>query len=112
MKFKLRVNQTVCVAHTWRKPHTYRDVVVDKIGRKWASCNDGRLFIDLKTGVVYDASKQWAHGEVWPSKEVYEAARALQKEWRELVNKLNAMDLPAPGVTAETIGKAGELLGL
>lgn len=87
-----------------------RDVVINKVGRKWAEY-DGRCRVDMASGRC--DGDYGSPGQLYASREAYEAACALDKAWDAFRRNISHWYGPAPaGVTLENICEARRLLGM
>jgi len=86
-----------------------QEVVVLKIGRKWAQLDNGER-VDIAT-LVADAGGYSPSGRCYLSKEAYEEKVALSKAWSALVDSFRCRNVP-DGVTVDDIEAARKLLRL
>jgi hypothetical protein len=89
--------------------HTCRPARITRVGRKWATLDDGNRF-DVTNGLL-DGRNYSSPGRVWLSSEAHAQHVELVKSWRQLNSATDAYAPPA-GLTLERIAQARELLGL
>lgn len=104
---KLAVGQTLWMVRTrgWGAP---QEVVVAKIGRKWATLagNQGRVEI----GTLWlDGDGYSPPGQCYLSREVWEAEKRADVAWNALFRSYRRRP---PDLTADTIRQAAALLGI
>jgi hypothetical protein len=108
----LTVGQTLWyVRHDNSRPSTGYEVVVTRVGRKWATLKDcGRI----------DKSTLWRDGEgyappgrCWLSKDAWEQEKRVASAWDDLCRRISGAWRRRPdSVTVENIAAAAALLGI
>lgn len=88
-----------------------REVVVSKVGRKWAVIDDGRNRVDASTLEV-DGKGYVSPGKCYVSREVYEIEKARRDSWQALRRALDERRSAPDGVTTESIAAAAALLNI
>lgn len=106
----LQVGQTLYFVGRDRYHGPARDVTVTKIGRKWASLDNGYR-ISLES-LYADGGQYASPGRCWPNREAYEAALYRAHKWSALRKWLDHKYSPPEGVTVEQMQQAAKLLGL
>lgn len=106
---KYKVGQSV-VVHWHDRYRTDRDFVITRVGRKWVYLQDDYRF-DAESMVI-DGGRYPSPGRVYESREVYEAAAALQDKWSAMRFRVERTYTPPTGVTIEDIEQAARLLGI
>lgn len=92
---------------TMRHGGNEREVTVTKVGRKWASLNNGeRCLVDGEPFGCHpeDGGEYTSRADYWPSREAYQAVRDLKQAWerfRQLVDSYP--NRPPEGITVENI---------
>lgn len=88
-------------------PPSQNEVVVRKVGRKYADLDSGeRLILDTMT---LDGGQYTSPGKCYLSKEAYDSAEGATLAWRHLKNAMGGWKAPA-GVTIADIEAARALL--
>jgi hypothetical protein len=96
----------------WFVPYQRRveahEVIVEKVGRKWASIGYYRINIDT---LKVDGGQYSSPGACYLSKEAYEAEIKLNQEWDAFRRLVDANYAPK-GITIERIKEAINILGI
>lgn len=85
-----------------------RDVVVTKVGRRWAAIGP-RMRVDVNTLRV-DGRGYMSPGQCWLSEAAYREELALQAEWDSLNGYVSRRHRVPEGITIEAIRQVKELL--
>lgn len=92
----------------WSKP---REVIVERVGRKWANLahNEGR--VDIHT-LELDGGRYSSSGRCFGTWEEYQEKMAVDKAWNDLRRAITDFRQRDPDVTAADIEEAMRLLRL
>lgn len=108
------VGQELLYVPTDRRRGEPYPVTVTKVGRKWVYItrfgHDSNRF-DPATGAV-DGGQYTPPASVWRSREEWEAACALQREWSHFRRALDRNMNPPEGVSMADIERAATILGV
>jgi hypothetical protein len=86
-----------------------REVVVMKVGRKWAYLS-GRDRIDLESWGM-DGGEYISPGRCYESKDAYESSKALWEEWSLFKRKVAKIEIPGT-MTLERISELSKEFGI
>lgn len=88
------------------------EVIVEKVGRKWAEISAGAPRIDIES-LVADGGQYTSPGRCYLSEVAYDEIVSLTKAWRDFAQRIGNMQYgSAPvGVTHEAIARAADALG-
>ncbi len=107
----LQVGQKLWFVGSHRHSGDPCEVIVEKIGRKWATIDKMADRIDIET-LVADGNGYSSPGRCYLSRAEYESKIALDNAWGEFTKLMrNAYQMPN-GMTVEKIAQARAILGL
>lgn len=86
------------------------EITVERIGRKWAHCSPGYR-VDRHTLAVSGEGYS-SPGRCYLSREHYAAEKAADAAWRAFLARVHSIYRRPPGLTAEAIRQAMDVLGL